>query len=321
VIVQCHSCFRRYQLDDALLGLRGSHVRCTNCQHIWFQAPAPQTRALILRPVLTTPLLGKKRAFWKNLSLGSRIFAWVGLSALAVSIVIAIGILAVQTPQRLGANNPSSVSLTTGHWRHLPLVSHLSDHLSNWMNAVTSWWAPHHGKNKACWTIAQAEVSGAGLVVRSFDFQITGLADGKPGLLVQGVLANQAKKRLVKPQITFLITAQTRDDRAAQLDVPKGQAQSLVSQPAPDQRLASQPQPAQPLPNQNPPDQPQPAQSSPDQRFPAQPKAQEDKPVIKTMALERILDLTIEPGTEQNFEVYLPLPAGSLLAVVPVAGP
>jgi len=47
MIVQCRHCHMRYDLDEQVLGSKGCHVRCTNCGHIWHQAPLPQRNALV----------------------------------------------------------------------------------------------------------------------------------------------------------------------------------------------------------------------------------------------------------------------------------
>lgn len=50
MIVQCRACLMRYHLDDGVLGSQGGYVRCTACQHVWFQGPGPAPRdALVVR--------------------------------------------------------------------------------------------------------------------------------------------------------------------------------------------------------------------------------------------------------------------------------
>jgi predicted Zn finger-like uncharacterized protein len=79
MIVQCNTCGRRYHLDASALGARGSHVRCTACQSVWFQDPPAQKNPVVMYqgPVIDMP---KKRSWLKRcLFLVSMVFLCVGV--------------------------------------------------------------------------------------------------------------------------------------------------------------------------------------------------------------------------------------------------
>lgn len=51
MILTCPSCSSRYAVDSQALGASGRYVRCSNCQHTWFQEPAADAP----KPVDLTP--------------------------------------------------------------------------------------------------------------------------------------------------------------------------------------------------------------------------------------------------------------------------
>lgn len=73
MIVRCDSCYKRYQIDDEVIGSKGQNVRCTLCGNIWFQEPATVSSAIIA--VHNLPAVvnnsksethGVRDSFWKH---------------------------------------------------------------------------------------------------------------------------------------------------------------------------------------------------------------------------------------------------------------
>ena len=55
MILQCPECSTRYLVPDSAIGTEGRTVRCANCKHSWFQAPAPDVEDALEIPE-STPL-------------------------------------------------------------------------------------------------------------------------------------------------------------------------------------------------------------------------------------------------------------------------
>ncbi len=55
MILQCPECSTRYLVPDSAIGTEGRTVRCANCKHSWFQAPAPDVEDALEIPE-PTPL-------------------------------------------------------------------------------------------------------------------------------------------------------------------------------------------------------------------------------------------------------------------------
>lgn len=48
MIITCTSCLTKYHLDDSRISPKGSKVRCSRCQHVFYIVPPPETKEEIV---------------------------------------------------------------------------------------------------------------------------------------------------------------------------------------------------------------------------------------------------------------------------------
>ena len=107
MIVTCSKCEKRYVVDPRALGTPGRRVRCSNCQHTWFESvpeealpaievpPLPQTPPVV-RTAATDEPAAERRVQLPAVPRQRAGMVWLSWGAIGAAIVIAIGTLVAE---------------------------------------------------------------------------------------------------------------------------------------------------------------------------------------------------------------------------------